>query len=234
MSARSFLSVPANRPDRFAKAFASGADAIIVDLEDSVAPRDKESACESLAAHLTDVPPGVQLIVRVNAAGTAWCARDVETCAALDAVSAIILPKVESAADVGFAERLSRGARTRSERKHPLGVYALIESAGGVANAKEIAAGELRGLILGYADLAASMGREVSSGWRYAQEAVLTAARVHALEAIDGPSLSVELSDGFRESVQCAVDLGFDGKWVIHPAQVAAVNEAFQPSADHV
>lgn len=236
MVVRSFLSVPASRPDRFVKALRSGADAVILDLEDAVAPAQKDSARDGLIANLDETQG--QLIVRVNAPGTAWCVRDLETCAMAPRVSAIMLPKVESAADIVFADLVCRGAEARAGRTDAIGIYALIESAGGIANVREIAGASRRvqALVLGYADLTASMGRPrgAAGQWLFAQESLLTAARANGIGAIDGPCLDTSLTDEFRDSVQTAVALGFDGKWVIHPAQIAEVNSAFAPRADDV
>lgn len=227
MSHISWLSVPASRPDRFEKAFASGAGTVIVDLEDAVAPGDKDEARSAVG----QAPEGV--VVRVNAARTSWCNLDLAACAATGGPTAVLLPKVETPGDIAFAERLCAGAEARSGRNEPLGIYALIESAAGITNAVAIAreSDRLRGLVVGYADLALSLGRRRGvDRWLYAQDAVLTAARASGLSAIDGPFLGVEIDDDFRAAVERAAVLGFDGKWVIHPRQVGVVEEAFARS----
>ena len=118
-------------------------------------------------------------------------------------------------------------------------LLALIETAAGLAAAAEIARASERldGLILGYADLAASLGRTGGAApedWRYAQETVLVAARAAGIQAIDGPHLGIRDDDEFRASVRHARTLGFDGKWAIHPAQLDALREAFTPTDDEI
>jgi citrate lyase subunit beta/citryl-CoA lyase len=117
----------------------------------------------------------------------------------------------------------------------------LIETAAGLGRVYEIAGSSERvdALILGYADLAASLGRaQAVAGdpdtWRPAQEAILVAARAHGVQAIDGPYLGIPVDEGFRTAAVRARDLGFDGKWAIHPSQVPALNELFTPSAEEV
>jgi citrate lyase subunit beta/citryl-CoA lyase len=123
----------------------------------------------------------------------------------------------------------------------PMRVQALIETAAGVARLDEIAGASERldTLILGYADLSASLGRAAGAGaeldsWRAIQDAVLVAARTHDVLAIDGPYLGIAVDEGFTAAAVRARDMGFDGKWAIHPAQVAALNELFTPSDEEV
>ncbi|WP_218021231.1 HpcH/HpaI aldolase/citrate lyase family protein [Nocardia crassostreae] len=233
---RSWLSVLASRPDLVGKAARSGADGIIVDLEDAVAPAEKDVARAGLSEALAVARTGIAstLVVRVNAPGTPWCHLDLVACAATDGPDAVMLPKTESPGDIAFADRLLAGAQQRSGIDRPVGVYALLESAAGIAAAGPIARASARvcGLAIGYADLAASLGRSIPDRWLYAQDAVLTAARAAGLEAVDGPYLGVAVDDEFRASCATAAGLGFDGKWVIHPRQVAAVNDAFTPSPE--
>jgi len=120
-------------------------------------------------------------------------------------------------------------------------IQALIETAAGVDRLSEIAAGcsRLDALILGYADLSASLGRAAGAqaqldSWRAIQDAVLVAARANDLSAIDGPYLGIAVDEGFTAAAQRARDMGFDGKWAIHPAQVSALNELFTPSAAEI
>ncbi|MEA2144400.1 MAG: citrate lyase subunit beta / citryl-CoA lyase, partial [Solirubrobacteraceae bacterium] len=158
-----------------------------------------------------------------------------------DAPETIVVPKVESPADLAFVERLLDGAEAASGRTSPIGVQALIETAAGVARLDEIAGASPRldSLILGYADLSASLGRAAGAGaeldsWRSIQDAVLVAARTHDVAAIDGPYLGIKVDEGFTAAAERARDMGFDGKWAIHPAQVAALNALFTPSEEEV
>jgi citrate lyase subunit beta/citryl-CoA lyase len=143
----------------------------------------------------------------------------------------------ESAADLAFVERLLDGVEAAAGITRPIRVQALIETALGIARVREIAAASprLEALIVGYADLAASLGRTATgardlAGWGPARDAVLTAARAHGLQAIDGPHLGLQPDADFHPAVASARDSGFDGKWAIHPAQVEPLNERFTPT----
>jgi len=208
------------------------ADEIVIDLEDAVAATMKDEARGIVAAELGK--PGWRargVAVRVNQLDSPWFERDLAALAARDSPPAsIVLPKVEGAADLSFADRLG-----------PIRLQALIETARGLARVEEIAAASERldSLILGYADLAASLGRSRTAAadpgmWLPAQDAVLLAARANGLQAIDGPFLGVEPGEPFQASARHARDLGFDGKWAIHPSQVDPLNEIFTPDAEEV
>jgi citrate lyase subunit beta/citryl-CoA lyase len=236
-SRRSCLSVPGSSEKMLAKASGLPADEVVLDLEDAVVASAKDDA-RALAATTLAGWAGPAVSVRVNAPRTPWCHLDIGALAALpEQPAAIVVPKVESAGDLAFVDRLLDGVEAAAGRARPLRVQALIETAAGLANVQEIAGASARldALILGYADLAASLGgaRDVD-GWRFAQEQLLLAARAHGLQAIDGPYLGVEVDDGFTSAVDRARDLGFDGKWAIHPSQIAALNAAFTPTADEV
>jgi citrate lyase subunit beta/citryl-CoA lyase len=240
---RSCLSVPASSARKLEKAPGVGADEIVVDLEDAVAPAAKDGArAAAVAALATPAWSAVTVSVRVNAPRSAWCHLDVAALASLaDRPTSIVVPKVQSAGDLAFVERLLDGVEAAAARAHPLRVQALIETAAGLAHLTEIASASERldALILGYADLAASLGRTAAGtadldAWRPAQDAVLVAARAHGLQAIDGPHLGVAVDAAFTASATRARDLGFDGKWAIHPAQIAALNELFTPSDEEL
>ena len=218
-SRRSCLSVPGSSERKLAKAIGLSADEVVIDLEDAVAVEAKDDARAATIAALGDwTGPGVA--VRVNGPGTPWCHLDIAAVGALaDVPASIVVPKVESAGDLAFVDRLLDGVQAGAGRERPLRVQALIETAAGLANVDEIAAASPRldTLIIGYADLAASLGgaRELDE-WLPVQNAVVVAARAHGLQAIDGPHL------------------GLDGKWAIHPSQVEALNELFVPSEAEV
>jgi citrate lyase subunit beta / citryl-CoA lyase len=237
---RSCLSVPGSSEKMLARAPTLAADELVLDLEDAVASEAKDDA-RALVLHALASEPfaGRNVAVRVNAPGTPWCHADLIALAgAARPPASVVLPKVESAGDLAFADRLLDGAERAAGRDRPLRIQALVETASGLARIYEIAAASPRldALILGYADLAASLGRSPGGagdldGWRPAQEAVLTAARAHGLQAIDGPYLGVAVDDGFVAAATRARDSGFDGKWAIHPSQVAPLNDVFTPSA---
>ncbi|MGC9666153.1 HpcH/HpaI aldolase/citrate lyase family protein [Planosporangium sp. 12N6] len=235
MARRVCLSVPGVDERKITKAAGLGVDEIVLDLEDSVPPAGKAAARQTVRAALSGLG-GAQVAVRVNAVGTPWCHEDIIMCADGPLPQTIIVPKVESAHDLAFVDRLLDGVEAATGRRGPVGVQALIETAQGLARLDEIAAASprLRTLILGYADLAASLGRAQSGPWLPVQDRVLVAARANGVVAIDGPYLGVADDEDFRAHVRAARDLGFDGKWVIHPRQVDAVREAFTPSAEQV
>jgi citrate lyase subunit beta/citryl-CoA lyase len=239
---RSCLSVPGSSERKLAKAAAGmGADEIVIDLEDAVAASVKEAARAATVAALAGWSSGV-VSVRVNAARSPWCHLDVAALVGLpDRPASIVVPKVEGAGDLAFFDRLLDGAEAASGRRAPVRLQALIETAAGLERIAEIAQSSPRldALILGYADLAASLGRAPGAAhdlelWRPAQEAVLVAARAHGLQAIDGPYLGVAADEEFRAGAMRARDLGFDGKWAIHPAQVAPLTGLFTPTGEDV
>jgi citrate lyase subunit beta/citryl-CoA lyase len=234
---RSCLSVPASSPRMLAKAEQIPADEVVLDLEDAVAIAAKDEA-RAAATDALAAWKGAAVAVRVNAVRSPWCHLDLGALGALaEQPGSIVVPKVESVGDLAFVDRLLDGVEVPAGRSRPLRVQALVETAAGLARVDEIARSSVRldALILGYADLAASLGgaRDLDA-WLPAQHAVLVAARAHGLQAIDGPYLGVEPDEGFRAAAGRARDLGFDGKWAIHPSQVEALNELFLPTEAEV
>ena len=237
---RASLVVPAAPGSKLAKGATLVADEVVLDLEDAVVPAAKDDARAAVAVALGAEWAAPAVAVRVNAIGSPWCHLDLAALAASarGAVTAVV-PKVEHPHDLAFADRLLEGAEAAAGRAQPVRLLALIETAAGLSAAGEIARASARldGLILGYADLAASLGRPSSSApqdWRFAQDALLVAARAAGIQAIDGPHLTVRDDDAFRAAVAHARSLGFDGKWAIHPAQLGALRDAFTPSEDEV
>jgi citrate lyase subunit beta/citryl-CoA lyase len=173
------------------------------------------------------------LAVRVNAIGTIWHDADVAACAANPAVDSIVLPKAE---DPRALAELTRHLDEIEACRTALTIQALIESPAGIHHAAALARVDERiaALIIGYADLSASMGRRIDASWQFAQDAVLLAARLAGIQAIDGPLLTIAADEPLRTAAAAADALGFDGKWVIHPAQVHDVQSAFTPSASDV
>jgi citrate lyase subunit beta/citryl-CoA lyase len=237
------MSVPGSSAKMLAKAPTRGADEIVIDLEDAVATSAKDEARETVLAALREPGwQGVRCSVRVNAPRTPWCHADIVALASLEqGPESIVVPKVESAGDLAFVERLLDGAEAAAGSTRPLRVQALIETAAGVSRVQEIAAASPRldGLILGYADLSASLGRAAGAGaaldsWRAIQDALLLAARTFDLVAIDGPYLGIAVDEAFTAAAERARDMGFDGKWAIHPAQVGALNDIFTPTHEEV
>jgi citrate lyase beta subunit len=237
---RAILVVPAAPAAKLEKGRTLEADEVVIDLEDAVVPAAKDDAREVVADVLAQAFAAPSVAVRVNAIGSPWCHLDLAAVAggAREHVT-VVLPKVESAGDLAFAERLLAGAEAAAGRTTPVRLLALIETAAGLQAVAEIAraSARLEGLILGYADLAASLGREPGGppeDWRFAQEALLVAARAAGVQAIDGPHLAIRDDEPFRAAVANARALGYDGKWAIHPAQLAALREAFTPTEAEV
>ncbi|MFL6059587.1 MAG: HpcH/HpaI aldolase/citrate lyase family protein [Marmoricola sp.] len=229
---RSCLSVPGSSPRMLEKAVASAADEVVIDLEDAVAADAKDAAREVVLAFLADVPVERRIAVRVNGVGTPWCHADLIALGALARPPAsVVVPKVESPGDVAFVERLLTGV-TGLPAGAGIRLQALVESAAGLVAVEDIAASgaSLEALVLGYADLAASLGRDPATApWDPARERLLWAARAHGLRAVDGPHLGTGVDEAFHAGLSAAGRAGFDGKWVIHPQQLDAVNTAFSP-----
>ena len=233
---RACLVVPAAPAAKLAKGRGLEADEVVIDLEDAVVPAAKEAARAGVAAALAEGFAAPSVAVRVNAIGTPWCHLDLAAIAASAREHVtVVLPKVEHPHDLGFADRLLAGAEAAAGRATPVRLLALIETAAGLQAVGEIAGASARldGLIVGYADLAASLGRPAGGGpddWRFAQDAVLVAARAAGIQAIDGPHLGIRDDEPFRAEVAHARALGYDGKWAIHPAQLDALRAAFTPT----
>jgi citrate lyase subunit beta / citryl-CoA lyase len=215
-------------------------DEVVIDLEDAVATEAKVRAREAACAALADGFTAGALAVRINASSTPWAADDLIAVAnAAPALRTVVVPKVESAADLAFVDTVlgslgsggAAGVRVQALIETPRALHALDE----IAHASS----RLEALILGYADMAAGLGRSRAGAanldlWLPIQDAVLTAARAAGLQAIDGPFLSIDDEAGLRATTRRAVALGFDGKWAIHPAQLKIVTDEFTPDADEV
>lgn len=234
MARRAALCVPATETRKVAKALALDVDEVVVDLEDAVALDRKEEARDAVAA-LQPRPHG-RLAVRVNQVGSQWHRADVAACAANPAVDSIVVPKAEDPEALAALARSLHPLENGAGRRASLRIQALVESPLGVHHAVAIASSspQMESLIIGYADLSASFGRRVDASWQYVQDVVVLAARLAGIEAVDGPRLGIAVDEGLRTDAERAAALGFDGKWVIHPAQVATVQEAFTPTAEEV
>lgn len=222
---RSYLFVPATRPDRVGKALASGADAVIVDLEDAVGEDRKDEARSNLGRLEVDTP--VPALVRVNAEATPHHRADLEAVAAAPWVSGVVVPKAESAAGVAAV------ASTLGDRVE---ILALVESARGVAAADEIAASGVARLLLGGVDYVADIGPFAGpEALAYPRHRLAVASRVAGLPApVDSPTLATSDVAAVEGDARAAAALGFGAKLCIHPAQVPVVNRVFSPSAEQV
>ena len=250
---RSMLFVPGSRPAMFGKAAASGADAVCLDLEDSVLPDEKTAARANVVRALQEIDFGRRVrMVRINSLDSDYADRDLTEVieAAGEHVDLVMVPKVGSAAEVAFVDdRLTRieNARTLSRR---VGIEAQIESAAGFLYVREIASASprLESLIFGPGDFAASMQMPASAigeldahdaaypGHRYhaVMLTIVAAARANGLRCMDGPYAGYTDTAGLIRACEIAIALGFDGKQCIHPGQLATVNAAFSPSDEEV
>src|SRR3954452_17520449 len=232
---RSVLYLPGSNPPALEKARTLPADGLIFDLEDAVAPEAKEAARANVAAALSEggYAPR-ELILRINGLDTVWGHADLAVAATLP-IDAVLLPKVESADRVRLAVALldALGAPPA------LSVWCMIETPLGALRAAEIAGAgpRLSALVLGTSDLTKDLNaRETRDRLPLmtASGLVLLAARAHGCAVLDGVQLDLDDAEGFAASCQQGRELGFDGKTVIHPTQIAAANAAFAPSDDEV
>jgi citrate lyase subunit beta/citryl-CoA lyase len=222
-TARSYLYVPGNRPDRFDKACAAGADAVIIDLEDAVPPAEKNSARAALAAWLS---PDKAVLVRVNAAGSEWFDRDLAACDAAG-VTGVILPK---------AEKIGEGVVALCRRRG-LALFPLIETAAGMARAEAVAATPcVQRLMFGTIDFQFELGIDGDGDELLAfRSRLVLASKLAGIQSpIDGPCASWEDTELLLADSRRARKLGFGGKLCIHPKQVAHVNAAFAPTAEEL
>jgi len=232
---RSLLYVPGSNSRALQKARGLPADGLILDLEDAVAPDAKENARAIVATALADGGYGRrELVLRVNALDTPWGHADL-TAAATMPIDAVLLPKVESADRVRLTVSLldTLGAPER------IPVWCMLETSLGILYAREIAAASprLAALVLGTSDLTKDL-HALSTRDRLPLLASLglatLAARAHGLAILDGVHLDLSDDEGFVASCRQGRELGFDGKTLIHPKQIAPANAAFAPSAEEV
>jgi len=261
---RSELAVPGSNPGMFEKAARSAADVIFLDLEDAVAPDDKEAARRNIIAGLHDIDwQNKTMMIRINGLDTHYMYRDVvdivESCPRLDM---ILIPKVGVAQDVYALDMLVTQIEAAKGRQKRIGFEVLIETALGMANVEAIAQSSrrLEAMSFGVADYAASTrarttvigGVHRDSGvltdkdekgerqyywtdpWHAAQTRMMVACRAYGLRPIDGPFGDFGDPDGFVAAAQRAAVLGYEGKWAIHPSQIALANGVFTPSEAEV
>ena len=237
---RSMLFMPADSPRKIAKGVGLPADAIIADLEDAVAPSRKQEARSLLVESFRTVPQeGALRCIRINPVGSPFWPHDlIETFVALPRV--YVVPKVESAADLHFVSQ--QLTQLEGASGLPIGsvrLLAIVESAAGVMNLREIADADRRlvALALGAEDFAGDVGAQrTHEGWEvfYARSAVVTAAAAFGLQAID--TVYTNLTDDAGLAAECRAmrKMGFRGKLAVHPRQVEIINAAFTPSRSEV
>ncbi|MEE8601699.1 HpcH/HpaI aldolase/citrate lyase family protein [Euzebya tangerina] len=245
---RTCLAVPGSSPKMLSKAAGLPVDEVFLDLEDSVAPGEKAQARRNVIATLEDTEFGDKtVVVRVNAVDTHFCHRDIIDVVgtAGEYIDCVMVPKVQNPGQIEFVDHLLRMVEVESELPHRIGLEAQIEDAQGLTNIDDIAfaSDRLETLILGPGDMAAALGMPGTTlgertasypgdMWHAVLMRILIAARNAGIQAIDGPYAKIKDSDGLREVAEMAKALGFDGKWVLHPAQVDVVNEVFSPTQE--
>ena len=246
---RTVVSVPASSERFLAKSRDLAADEVMLDLEDSVAPAAKDIARDlAVGALKAGGWDGRLVAVRVNGASTPWAYKDVIAVVegAPGAVDSLVLPKVSSPAAIYWLDvLLGQAEQATGLNPGSIGIEAQIEDAAGLAAVEAIAAASPRlvSLVFGPADYMASVGmRSLTVGGQpegydfdahhYPRMRILIAARANGLQAIDGPYARIQDTGGLRKAAGSVAALGYDGKWVLHPAQVPVVNEAFTPSVE--
>jgi len=245
---RSCLAVPGSSEKMLGKAATLPADMVFIDLEDAVAPLEKTDETRARVVRaLRGEWVAPTRAVRVNGVATRWCFRDIVHIVegAGSVLDCIVVPKVESAAHVHFVDHLLSQLEADLGLERRIGLELQIESPRGLVSVEKIAAASTRAetLIFGPGDFAASLGApQLSVGaidpgypgdqWHYVLMRIVTTARANGLQAIDGPYAAIRDADGFREVARRSQLLGFDGKWALHPDQIAACNEVYAPSGD--
>ncbi|WP_069801601.1 HpcH/HpaI aldolase/citrate lyase family protein [Thermogemmatispora onikobensis] len=247
---RSELSTPASNARMLQKAAASQADLVMLDLEDSVSPAEKEKAREQAIEALRSLDWGKKTrAVRINDLESEHAYRDIVALVeeAGEHLDILIIPKVKRARDVWWVDRLLTQIEKRCKLTRPIGLEVLIEETEALINVEKIAraSARLEALIFGPADYAASQGIDLKyigndldaypgDLWHYARNKIVVAARVAGIEAVDGPYIDIRNLDGYRRECLRASILGCSGKWAIHPEQIPIANQVFAPPPEQV
>lgn len=242
---RSELTSPGNSLKMMAKAAASDADQVIFDLEDALAVSQKEAGRQMVIEALRTLDFGGKTrTFRVNNVRTRFCYRDLIDVveAAGGALDGVVVPKVNGPEDVIFIDRLL--SQIEEQVGLPRGhitIEALIESADGVLHAEQIARATPRmgGLVFGIVDFAGDIGAQETGAeqffyYHYAKAKTIVAARAAGITCVDGVTLAIRDLEACRRDARMAARMGFDGKWAIHPTQVAVINEAFTPAPEEI
>lgn len=231
---RSFIFTPGLKPEMFPKALASGADMVCIELEDGIAPKDKEEA-RIKALKLFEVAQaddGVERILRINSMRERFGIEDVLAILATDTPPpSLMMPKVKSPDEIIMLDQLL------TERGHKTRLHVIIETNAGLEAAYEIAncSSRIEAMFFGGVDMAAELRCE--NNWQqliYARARVVHAAASAGLDVIDVPYLNLQDLDGMCDEAKKAKDLGFAGKGSVHPKQIAALNDIFTPSKDNI
>lgn len=246
---RSVLLAPASNWGMIQKTAASRADAVCIDLEDAVAPDEKEASRANVIRAYRELDFGDKLkMYRMNGLDTHFAYRDIVEIveAAGDRIDLIVVPKVNRPEDIYVVETLLGQIESYRKYSRPIGIEALIETALGCVNIREIAAcsERLEGFVYGPGDYAASARMPMESigeldendrvypghRWHHVMHSIVSAARAYNKRAIDGPFAGIKNAEGLLHSCKIGRAMGFDGKWCIHPGQIETVNQTFVPS----
>jgi malyl-CoA/(S)-citramalyl-CoA lyase len=263
---RSELAVPGSNVRMLEKAPSLGADVVMLDLEDAVAPDDKEQARINLVDALREQDwSRCSVSVRINGLDTHWCYRDIVDVVeqAGEHVDAICIPKVSGAGDVHLVATLLTQIEEAMGLQRKIGLTVLIETAIGMVNVDEVAQAcpdRMEAMIFGVADYAASIQSHTASiggvdenysvltdpngtperdrhwgdQWHFALSRMVVACRAYGLRPIDGPFGDYQDPDGYTAAARSAAQLGCEGKWAIHPSQIALANEVFTPAPEEI
>jgi citrate lyase subunit beta / citryl-CoA lyase len=246
---RSELSTPGSSERMMAKAAASPADLVFLDLEDSVAPSEKPAAREKVIEALTGLDWGRKTrAIRINSVETPYAHEDIIAVVegARESLDLIIIPKVKTGRDVWWVDVLLTQLEAKLKMAKRIALEVLIEEAEALEKAPRIArsSSRLEALIFGPGDLSASLGMRIESIgamggysgdlWHYARTRIIAAARAAGIEAVDGPYANFSNAEGYRRECQRSALLGAVGKWAIHPSQIEIANEVYSPAHEEV
>ena len=234
------LAVPGSRPEMFEKALKSGVDFIFLDLEDAVAPDDKIQARKNIIQAINDLDwksHGVTLSVRINGLDTQYMVRDVVDLVeqAGHKIDTLLIPKVGVYADVYMVEAMLSQLEMQQGLKNRIGVEALIETALGMANVEDIARRGTAGRLEARTTNIGGLNPDYPGDqWHAAISRMTVACRAFGLRPIDGPFGDIQDPEGYKQAARRAAALGCEGKWAIHPTQIALANEVFTPPTAEV
>lgn len=251
---RSILSVPGHIEKMHVKAAQSAADAIMLDLEDSVPLDAKAEARGQVIRSLQNIDwQGKTITVRINALDSAFGYRDLLEIGenAGQSLDAVVVPKVDNSGDIHFVDRMLGGMERAGDLPRAIGIEASIETAGGLAAVQSIARSSprIQSLVFGIADYSASVGARLVSlsghgeneqalypghRWHFALSRIVMAAKANGLLAIDAPYGNFKDAQGLERSTVMVCALGCDGKWAIHPDQVEIINKVFTPAGEEI
>ncbi len=250
---RSVLLVPASNWGMIQKTAAARADAVCIDLEDAVAPDEKEASRANVARAYRNLDFGNKLrMFRMNGLDTHFAYRDLVEIveAAGDYIDLVVVPKVNRPEDIYVVETLLGQIESYKSYSRPIGIEALIETALGCLNIREIAAcsERLEGFVYGPGDYAASVRMPMESigeldendrvypghRWHHIMHSIVSAAKAYNKRAVDGPFAGIKNPEGLMQACKIGRAMGFDGKWCIHPSQIETVNQTFVPSEKEI